>query len=161
MYPCTKTILRENLQTSSSIFFLTTDAGTDETPDLELPDPRSIPVELPLVVEEARVGCMTAMLMCLDRRQRMVFILGEYFGVTSEVGGDVMEVSPEYFRQLLSRARRDLPIYERQVRTREDRKPLPMRQENSQGCFSCSPITSASATRLATGQKLGSSPKPI
>jgi RNA polymerase sigma factor (sigma-70 family) len=87
-----------------------TDMGRslDETPDLDLPDPRSVPVELPLLVEEARVGCMTAMLMCLDRRQRMAFILGEYFGATSEVGGEVMEVSPDNFRQLLSRARRDL-----------------------------------------------------
>jgi hypothetical protein len=32
----------------------------------------------------------------------------EYFGVASEVGGEVMEVSPDNFRQLLSRARRDL-----------------------------------------------------
>ena len=73
-----------------------TDMGRslDETPDLDLPDPRSVPVELPLLVEEARVGCMTAMLMCLDRRQRMAFILGEYLGATSEVGGEVMEVSP-------------------------------------------------------------------
>jgi RNA polymerase sigma factor (sigma-70 family) len=87
-----------------------TDMGRalDETPDLELPDPRSVPVELPLLVEEAKVGCMTGMLMCLDRRQRIAYILGEYFGVTSEVGGEVLDVSPDNFRQLLSRARRDL-----------------------------------------------------
>jgi RNA polymerase sigma factor (sigma-70 family) len=80
----------------------------DELPNLDLPDPNSIPVELPLLVEEAGIGCMTGMLMCLDRRQRLAFILGEIFGVASEVGGEVMEVSPENFRQLLSRARRDL-----------------------------------------------------
>jgi RNA polymerase sigma factor (sigma-70 family) len=91
-----------------SVTFTDMGRALDETPDLDLPDPKSVPVELPLLVEEARVGCMTAMLMCLDRRQRMAFILGEYFGVTSEVGGEVMEVSPENFRQLLSRARRDL-----------------------------------------------------
>jgi hypothetical protein len=91
-----------------SVTFTDMGRALDETPDWDLPDPKSVPVELPLLVEEARVGCMTAMLMCLDRRQRMAFILGEYFGVTSEVGGEVMEVSPENFRQLLSRARRDL-----------------------------------------------------
>ena len=80
----------------------------DELPNLDLPDPNSIPVELPLLVEEAGIGCMTGMLMCLDRRQRLAFILGEIFGVASEVGAEVMEVSPENFRQLLSRARRDL-----------------------------------------------------
>jgi RNA polymerase sigma factor (sigma-70 family) len=91
-----------------SVTFTDMGRALDETPDFDLPDPRSVPVELPLLVEEARVGCMTAMLMCLDRRQRMAFILGEYFGVTSEVGGEVMEVSSENFRQLLSRARRDV-----------------------------------------------------
>ncbi|MBV9489723.1 MAG: sigma-70 family RNA polymerase sigma factor, partial [Verrucomicrobia bacterium] len=80
----------------------------DETPDLELPDPKAIPVDLPLLVEEARVGCMMAMLLCLDRRQRLAFILGEICGATSPVGAEVMGVSPENFRQLLSRARHDL-----------------------------------------------------
>ena len=91
-----------------SITFSDMGRGLDETPDLDLPDPKSVPVELPLLVEEARIGCMTGMLVCLDRRQRLAFILGEYFGVTSEVGGEVMEVSSDNFRQLLSRARRDL-----------------------------------------------------
>ena len=80
----------------------------DQSPNLDLPDPNSVPVELPLLVEEAGIGCMTGMLMCLDRRQRLALILGEIFGVTSELGADVMEISPENFRQLLSRARRDL-----------------------------------------------------
>src|ERR1700730_10470184 len=91
-----------------SISFTDMGRALDETPDFDLPDPKSVPVELPLLVEEARIGCMTGMLVCLDRRQRLAFILGEYFGVTSEVGGEVMEVSPDNFRQLLSRARRDL-----------------------------------------------------
>ena len=91
-----------------SITFTDMGRALDETPDLDLPDPRSVPVELPLLVEEARISCMTGMLLCLDRRQRLAFILGEYFGVTSEIGGEVMEVSPDNFRQLLSRARRDL-----------------------------------------------------
>jgi RNA polymerase sigma factor (sigma-70 family) len=91
-----------------SITFTDMGRALDETPDFDLPDPKSVSVELPLLVEEARVGCMTGMLVCLDRRQRIAFILGEYFGVTSEVGGEVMEVSPDNFRQLLSRARRDL-----------------------------------------------------
>jgi len=87
-----------------------TDMGRslDATPDLDLPDPKTVPVDLPVLVEEARVGCMTGMLLCLDRRQRLAFILGELFGVTSEFGSEVMEISSDNFRQLLSRARRDL-----------------------------------------------------
>ena len=38
----------------------------------------------------------------------MAFILGEILGVNSDIGADVMEISPDNFRQLLSRARRDL-----------------------------------------------------
>jgi RNA polymerase sigma factor (sigma-70 family) len=87
-----------------------TDMGRslDAAPNLDLPDPGSVPVELPLLVEETRLSCMNAMLLCLDRHQRLVFILGEIFGVSSEVGAEVMEVLPNNFRQLLSRARRDL-----------------------------------------------------
>jgi hypothetical protein len=48
------------------------------------------------------------MLMCLDRRQRLAFILGEIFGETSDWGAAAMEITPENFRQLLSRARHDL-----------------------------------------------------
>ena len=80
----------------------------DDTPELDLPDPQTMPVEMPLLIQEAQVGCMSGMLLCLDRRQRMAFILGEIFGVSSELGADVMEISPDNFRQLLSRARRDL-----------------------------------------------------
>ena len=80
----------------------------DATPELDLPDPQTVPVELPLLVQEAQVGCMSGMLLCLDHRQRMAFILGEILGVNSEIGAEVMEIFPDNFRQLLSRARRDL-----------------------------------------------------
>jgi RNA polymerase sigma factor (sigma-70 family) len=80
----------------------------DATAELDLPDPQTVPVELPLLVEEAKIGCMSGMLLCLDRRQRMAYILGEIFGVNSDIGADVMEISPDNFRQLLSRSRRDL-----------------------------------------------------
>lgn len=87
-----------------------TDLGKemDGLPDLDLPDPKSVPVELPVLIEEAKVGCTTAMLMCLDRRQRLAFILGEVFGVSDLIGAEIMEVSSDNFRQLLARARRDL-----------------------------------------------------
>jgi RNA polymerase sigma factor (sigma-70 family) len=78
----------------------------DSTP--EIPDPRTVPLPLDILVEEAKLGCLTAMLLCLDGRQRLAFILGEVFGLSDTLGGEVMEVSPAAFRQLLTRARRDL-----------------------------------------------------
>jgi RNA polymerase sigma factor (sigma-70 family) len=79
--------------------------GCEET---ELPDESMLPVSHGLLVEEAKLACVTAMLTCLDRRQRLAFLLGEVFGVTSEFGAEVMDISRENFRQLLGRARSDL-----------------------------------------------------
>jgi RNA polymerase sigma factor (sigma-70 family) len=83
-------------------------ASLDGVTDEDLPDERVLPVATKVLVEEAKLGCITAMLMCLDRRQRLAFILGEVFGETSEVGAEAMGESTANFRQLLSRARHDL-----------------------------------------------------
>lgn len=91
-----------------SLTFATLGAAIDSTPVLDLPDPNSVPVEVPLLVEEAKVACTTGMLLCLDRRQRLIFTLGEILGVGDTVGGEVLEMSPDNFRQSLARARRDL-----------------------------------------------------
>ena len=83
-------------------------AAIDRTPDLDLPDPNSVPVALPLLVEEAKNGCTMGMLLCLDRKQRLIFTLGAILGASDAVGGEVLEMSADNFRQCLSRARRDL-----------------------------------------------------
>ncbi|OYP32931.1 RNA polymerase sigma factor [Rhodopirellula sp. MGV] len=83
-------------------------AAIERTPDLDLPDPKTVPVALPILVEEAKTSCTMGMLLCLDRKQRLIFTLGEIFGVTDAVGGEVLEMTAVNFRQCLSRARRDL-----------------------------------------------------
>ncbi|MCZ6834611.1 MAG: RNA polymerase sigma factor [Planctomycetota bacterium] len=80
----------------------------DAIHDYDPPDESTLPVELHVVVEEAKIGCMMGMLLCLNREQRLVYILAELFGVTDRIGSDIMEVTPANFRQRLSRARRDL-----------------------------------------------------
>jgi RNA polymerase sigma factor (sigma-70 family) len=82
-------------------------AAIDRTPDLDLPDRKSVPVELPVLVEEAKNGCTMGMLLCLDRKQRLIFTLGEILGVSDAVGAEVLEMTSENFRQCLARARRD------------------------------------------------------
>jgi RNA polymerase sigma factor (sigma-70 family) len=59
-------------------------------------------------IEDAKIGCMVGMLLCLNREQRMVYILGEIFEIDSKTGSVLLEMSSENFRQLLSRARKDL-----------------------------------------------------
>ena len=80
----------------------------DDTSDAELPDPQAVPVDVQLLVAEARIGCTSGMLLCLDREQRLIFILGGIFGVSDVVGAELLELSRDNFRQKLSRARRDL-----------------------------------------------------
>ena len=83
-------------------------AGLDSAPDLELPDPTTVPADVQLLVDEARIGCSMGLLLCLEREQRLVYVLGEIFGVTDAIGADLLEVSRDAYRQRLSRARRDL-----------------------------------------------------
>jgi len=85
--------------------------GLRRVPDLDLPDPRTVPVPVELLIEETKNHCTIGTLLCLDGRQRLVFILGEVFGVSDEVGAEIAEVTPVNFRQILSRARRDLYEY--------------------------------------------------
>jgi RNA polymerase sigma factor (sigma-70 family) len=60
------------------------------------------------LVEEAKLGCMTGMLLCLDRKQRLIYILGEMFEINSKIGAELLEISSDNFRKILSRARKDL-----------------------------------------------------
>jgi RNA polymerase sigma factor (sigma-70 family) len=80
----------------------------DNTPDLDLPDSSSVPAEVRLLVAEAMMSCVSGMLLCLDREQRLTYILGEIFAVTDTIAAELLEISCENFRQRLARARRDL-----------------------------------------------------
>lgn len=78
------------------------------SPDTELPDVNSVPVEINLLIEETKIGCMNAMLLCLDREQRLIFILSAIFGADDKTGSEILGISRENFRQKLSRARKQL-----------------------------------------------------
>lgn len=79
-----------------------------DSPDLELPEQAGVPVDVRLLVEETKIGCMNAMLLCLDREQRFIFILGSMFGVNDETGSEILGITKDNFRQKLSRARKQL-----------------------------------------------------
>jgi len=98
---------RRGGETETQTFSSYADAIND-TPDLDLPDPNTVAVDVPLLVEEAKISCTTGMLLCLDRKQRLIFTLGAIFGASDTVGSEILEMSADNFRQGLSRARRDL-----------------------------------------------------
>src|SRR6266403_1965042 len=72
-------------------------AALDTTPDLELPDPSTTSAEVRLLVTEAMLSCVSGMLLCLDREQRLTYILGAILGVSDTVGAELLEVSAENF----------------------------------------------------------------
>ncbi len=64
-----------------------------------------------IMADEVKTGCMMGMLLCLKRTERMVFLLGAVFAVRDTVGSEVMNISRENFRQLLSRSRKKVFDY--------------------------------------------------
>ncbi len=71
-------------------------------------DPKDMPADQSLIVKEIMVKCMLGMLLCLNRRQRIVFILGHILGVSGKVAAEIMETSQENYRKMLSRSRNKL-----------------------------------------------------
>lgn len=68
-------------------------------------------IEKKLLIEEAKLSCMKAMLLCLDREQRMIFIIGELFEISDVIGSEIMEMSRENFRVKLHRAKQQLYLF--------------------------------------------------
>jgi len=91
-----------------SIDFASYGAALDDTPELELADPKGTSADTELLVTEAMLACTSGMLLCLDREQRLTFILGAILGVSDTVAAELLEITPDNFRQRLARARRDL-----------------------------------------------------
>ncbi len=81
-------------------------AGLAAAPDLdirEIPEP-----ERELLVDEARTACMTGMLLCLSRDQRMAYVLGTIFDLTDTLAAEILDIKAATFRKRVQRARDDL-----------------------------------------------------
>ncbi len=77
----------------------------------EIPDSRPTAeeeLELKEFTREARIRCMSGMLMCLTREQRLIYILGNLFKIDHNIGSEIFQVSKQNFRVKLSRARKEL-----------------------------------------------------
>ncbi len=64
--------------------------------------------EMELFIEESKVACMAGMLMCLDRKERIIYIVGEVFEIDHNLASEIFEITPANFRKKLSRARKNL-----------------------------------------------------
>jgi len=65
-------------------------------------------VEKAILAEELKLSCTNVMLQCLDPESRCIFILGTMFRVDSRIAGDILGISPEAYRQRLSRVRKKM-----------------------------------------------------
>lgn len=92
----------ETVVTDFNVFF----NYIDEAAVVELTDHEE--VELKESIEEAKVACMAGMIMCLDRAQRLTYIVGDVFEIDHNLAAEIFETTPDNFRQKLSRARKDL-----------------------------------------------------
>jgi RNA polymerase sigma factor (sigma-70 family) len=76
-----------------------------------IPDSLPTPEEALILKDftrEAKLRCMSGMLMCLSREQRLIYILGDLFEINHTVGSEIFKVTPDNFRKKLSRARKEL-----------------------------------------------------
>ena len=68
-------------------------------------------IEYAEISKEMQIRCLSGMLICLNREQRLIYILGEVFGVDHNLGAEIFDISPQNFRVKLHRARKDLISY--------------------------------------------------
>ena len=65
-------------------------------------------VDRDILAEELKMSCTNVMLQCLDAESRCIFILGTMFKIDSRIAGEILEISPESYRQRLSRTRKKM-----------------------------------------------------
>ncbi len=78
----------------------------DNTPDVPLTELEQ--KENKQVIREMNYMCMSGMLLCLTKEQRLTFILGEMFNADHTIGSEILGISKDNFRKRLSRARADI-----------------------------------------------------
>jgi RNA polymerase sigma factor (sigma-70 family) len=86
--------------------FVELSQALDAIPNIELSQEEKLEKEE--VTKEIRLTCLSGMLLCLTKEQRMIFIIGELFRADHVIGAEIMEISKANFRMKLSKARKDL-----------------------------------------------------
>ncbi|WP_299348764.1 RNA polymerase sigma factor [uncultured Shimia sp.] len=64
-----------------------------------------------VMLNELRIRCTMAMLLCLDRDHRVAYVLGEIMEMSQSEATAVLDVSPDTYRKRLSRARADVQAF--------------------------------------------------
>ncbi len=59
-----------------------------------------------MLAEELKQSCTNVMLQCLDPESRCIYVLGVMFKADSKICGEILDMTPEAYRQRLSRIRK-------------------------------------------------------
>lgn len=76
-----------------------------------LPQDPTVQAEESLLAEELKQSCTNVMLQCLDAESRVIYVLGVMFKVNSRICGEILEITPEAYRQKLTRVKTKLNAF--------------------------------------------------
>ena len=64
-----------------------------------------------LRTKTARTRCLSGMLMCLTREQRLIYLIGDVFNIDHTTGAEIFGLSKDNYRQKLSRTRKEFHAF--------------------------------------------------
>jgi RNA polymerase sigma factor (sigma-70 family) len=67
--------------------------------------------EAAVLAEEVRLSCTQSMLQCLDRGERIAFVLSDIFELSSTEAAWILDISPAAYRKRLERARQRIRAF--------------------------------------------------
>lgn len=80
--------------------------GLVQMPDADLSEDELLQYEE--TIRDVSISCTSGMLLCLDREQRMLIVLGDIFSIDHKLGAEIFNISTDNYRQRLTRARKEL-----------------------------------------------------
>jgi RNA polymerase sigma factor (sigma-70 family) len=96
------------------------DGLADGLADAEYRGPEAL-----VLADEVRLSCTQAMLQCLERHERIAFVLGEIFELNSADSAWILDTTPAAFRKRLERARTRIGGF-MHLRPGQPRRALPL-----------------------------------
>lgn len=91
-------------QTEIETVLTSFDIYADDLKNFKAPTEYNLP-DKELLEKEMKVSCTLAMLQCLNRDQRLTFILGNILKINSKIGSEITDTTPETFRKRLEQSR--------------------------------------------------------
>jgi len=91
-------------QTKIETVLTSFDIYADDLRNFKAPIEYNLP-DKDILEKEVKVSCTLAMLQCLNREQRLAFILGNILKINSKIGSEITDTTPENFRKRLEQSR--------------------------------------------------------